>query len=397
MKKIFLVLFLIGYFSQAETFRENHFKNDYTESTKNFLETAKQVLQSNQKAQLKYFGNEDSKIPILYWPTSSQKNNLVVLISGVHGVEGFVGSAVQNHILEHHLNSKSPKSYDLLVVHGFNPYGMINKRRVNENNMDLNRSFIIDRKKLKPDDSSYLLLNEFLNPTDSPNPFILGKIKFIGLSIYNIVKYKLENLRRSILQGQYSKEKGLFYGGSENPYQQQILQLIYDQYMNQYRNVLTIDLHTGYGEKGRLHLLSNHFNSLTADQNKSHKNRLIDIFSEKSINFSDEKKFYNVNGEMLGYLNYLNVQNPAINSAVVTFEYGTLDSQNTFGSIESLRRMVLENQNHWHGRNESESSLKIKSQFEDMFNPQDTRWRKQIIEQTFEQWQKIENYFSKIN
>ena len=354
----------------AQALNESHFKNDYNESTKNFLETANQVLRLNQKSQLKYFENQNSQIPILYWPISGQKNNLIVLISGVHGAEGFVGSAVQNHILEHHLNNKVPKSYDLLVVHGFNPYGMINKRRVNENNMDLNRSFIIDREQHKPNDSSYLLLDDFLNPTDSPNPFMWGKIKFVGLSIYNIVKYKLENLRRSILQGQYTKEKGLFYGGSQNPYQQKLLQLIYDQYMTQYKNVLAIDLHTGYGEKGRLHLLSNYFISLTADQNKSHKKRLIDIFSEKSINFSDEKNFYNVNGEMVGYLNHLNIQNSAISSAVVTFEYGTLDSQKTFGSIESLRRMVLENQNHWYGLDQAESSLKIKSQFEDMFNPQ---------------------------
>ncbi len=395
MKKILLFILTTSITLNAQTLNESHFKNDYDESTKNFLETADKVLQSNQKAQLKYFENQSSQIPILYWPISSQKINLVVLISGVHGAEGFVGSAVQNHILDNHLNSKSPKPYDLLVVHGFNPFGMINKRRVNENNMDLNRSFIINRQQHKFVDSSYLLLDDFLNPTDSPNPFIYGKIKFVGLSIYNIFKYKLENLRRSILQGQYTKEKGLFYGGSQNPYQQQLLQLIYDQYMTQYRNVLAIDLHTGYGERGRLHLLSNDFSSLNADQNKSHKKRLIDIFSEKSINFSDEKNFYNVNGEMVGYLNHLNSQNPAINSAVVTFEYGTLDSQKTFGSIESLRRMVLENQNYWYGQDGSESNLKIKSQFEDMFNPQETSWRKQIIEQTFEQWQKIENYFSK--
>ena len=397
MKKRFLVLLFISCYSHAVSFKESHFKNDYAESTKNFLETTNQVLQSNQKAQLTKFENLNNQIPILYWPTSSQKNNLIVLISGVHGAEGFVGSAVQNHILEYHLKNNSPKPYDLLIVHGFNPYGMINKRRVNENNMDLNRSFVINREQHKPDDSSYLLLDDFLNPTDSPNPFIWGKIEFIGLSIYNIVKYKLENLRRSILQGQYSNEKGLFYGGSQNPYQQQLLQLIYDRYMIQYKNILVIDLHTGYGEKGRLHLLSNDFISLTADQNRSHKIRLTDIFSENNINFSDEKNFYKVNGEMVGYLNHLNFQNSAINSAVITFEYGTLDSQKTYGSIESLRRMVLENQNHWHGQNNSESSIKIKSQFEDMFNPQDNVWRKQIIEQTFEQWQKIENYFLKVN
>ena len=392
MKKIILFTLLIGLNSNSQTLNETHFKTDYIESTKNFLITAHQVLQAHSKAQLKYFENEKNKIPLLFWPLSNEKKNLVVLISGVHGAEGFVGSAVQNHLLESLLKVEQRKPYDLLVVHGFNPFGMINKRRVNENNMDLNRSFIIDRKAHKFDDSSYLELDAFLNPTDQPDPTIWGHFKFIGSSIFHIVKYKLENLRRSILQGQYSKAKGLFYGGNQNPYQEQLLNLIHDQYAIHYKNIIIIDLHTGYGEKGRLHLLSNRFNSLTDVQNQTHKNLLIKIFDQKSINFSDEKNFYNVNGEMVGYLNHLNFQNPAVSSAVITFEYGTLDSQKTLGSIESLRRMVLENQNYWHG--ESDYSAEIKSSFEEMFNPQDSAWRKKIIEQTFEQWSKIEKYFA---
>ncbi len=392
MKKIIIYIVLISLNSNSQTLNENHFKNDYVESTKNFLITAHQVLQTNSKAQLKYFENEKNKIPLLFWPLSNEKKNLVVLISGVHGAEGFVGSAVQNHLLENLLKAEQRKPYDLLVVHGFNPFGMINKRRANENNMDLNRSFIIDRKLHKYDDSSYLQLDAFLNPTGQPDPSFWGYFKFIGSSIFHIAKYKLENLRRSILQGQYSKEKGLFYGGSQNPYQEQLLNLIHDQYTMLYKNVVIIDLHTGYGEKGRMHLLSNRFNSLTDVQNQTHKNLLIKIFEEKSINFSDEKNFYNVNGEMVGYLNHLNFKNPEVNSAVITFEYGTLDSQKASGSIESLRRMVLENQNYWYGQNDK--SAEIKSSFEEMFNPQDSTWRKKIIEQTFEQWSKIEKYFT---
>ena len=64
-------------------------------------------------------------------------------------------------------------------------------------------------------------------------------------------------------------------------------------------------------------------------------------------------------------------------------EYGTLDSQKTLGSIESLRRVVLENQN-FHFAAAADTSAEIKSLYREMFYPFDPIWRAAILKQTDE-------------
>ena len=84
----------------------------------------------------------------LFLPPSSDSSppkieNLLVHISGTHGVEGPAGSAIQlaslNYLSSHPL---SHPTTGVLFVHGLNAYGFKHHRRVNENNVDLNRNFL---------------------------------------------------------------------------------------------------------------------------------------------------------------------------------------------------------------------------------------------------------------
>lgn len=67
--------------------------------------------------------------------------------SGVHGVEGYAGSAVQNKILDFFLETPNMIKDDvaIVIIHVVNPYGMSWWRRWNENNVDLNRNFLSGR------------------------------------------------------------------------------------------------------------------------------------------------------------------------------------------------------------------------------------------------------------
>lgn len=70
---------------------------------------------------------------------------LIVLSSGLHGVEGYLGSAVQCAILEEELEGWTPPDrLAVVMIHALNPYGFAFHRRVNENNVDLNRNFLLD-------------------------------------------------------------------------------------------------------------------------------------------------------------------------------------------------------------------------------------------------------------
>jgi hypothetical protein len=66
-------------------------------------------------------------------------------LSGVHGVEGHAGSAVQCKWLDGVARGdvRVPDGVSAVLVHVLNPYGMKHGRRYNENNVDLNRNLLV--------------------------------------------------------------------------------------------------------------------------------------------------------------------------------------------------------------------------------------------------------------
>jgi hypothetical protein len=96
---------------------------------------------------------------------SAEPQALLVLISGTHGVEGFCGSGCQVGFLIDRLYEALPVNCGALLVHALNPYGFAWLRRVNEDNIDLNRNFH-DFSKDLPSCSAYEELHEWLVPPE---------------------------------------------------------------------------------------------------------------------------------------------------------------------------------------------------------------------------------------
>lgn len=65
----------------------------------------------------------------------------LVVLSGVHGVEGFISSAMQCELLSRLPPDGLPADVGVVVVHAVNPWGMAHGRRQNESNVDLNRNW----------------------------------------------------------------------------------------------------------------------------------------------------------------------------------------------------------------------------------------------------------------
>ncbi len=75
------------------------------------------------------------------WFGSDSPHRALVHVSGLYGVDGFAGSAIQLQWLEQGLPA-IPSDGAIAIVHALNPWGMAWGRRVNEDNVDLNCNFL---------------------------------------------------------------------------------------------------------------------------------------------------------------------------------------------------------------------------------------------------------------
>lgn len=167
-------------------------------------------------------------------------DRLLVQLSGVHGIEGYCGSAIQRQVL----SSLPEGGPSLLFVHAVNPYGMANYRRANANNVDLNRSFNLTP--VRNDD--YRFFDSYLNP-NSRLQFTTGKLSaaFARLRLGNA------RTRQAVAAGQMDFPHGIFFTGKEIQREVQHLQHILHSHFPGAQHLICLDLHTGLGDwKGEM-------------------------------------------------------------------------------------------------------------------------------------------------
>jgi polar amino acid transport system ATP-binding protein len=178
---------------------------------------------------------------------------LLVLISGTHGVEGQFGSACQTAWLEENTPWQLPKDTALLFIHLINPWGTAWSRRVNEDNVDLNRNFI-DWQSAPPKNENYASLHQALVCHEWEGPDRNTADEALAA-----VKKKLgghAGLARIVEAGQYEFPDGLFYGGDGPVWSNRTLNDILARFAGEARQVVVFDMHTGAGPYGYPALLS---------------------------------------------------------------------------------------------------------------------------------------------
>ncbi len=233
--------------------------------------------------------------------------------------------------------------------------------------------FLNNKWTLPKKNEDYSRISSFLNPNWPIELGFFHRLGFLTQALQLIFKNGMEPLRKAILAGQYTENKGLYFGGTQADELEPHIDQLFSQDLIRYQKIIWIDLHTGYGERGQLHLLAN-------DSRASSSPLLQKMFPNKKIDFGDQKNFYKTDGDMVTYLNLKST--PARPVLAIAFEYGTMDSQKTLGSVESLRRMVIENQLYQNGATDSSAEIEVRRLFKEMFFPQDENWKLTIFEQT---------------
>jgi len=352
-----------------------YFQESYIDCRKSFLAEAdkmKEIYHNVKISSLKVESKVDRDLTIdyCYIPAQKRFKRLLILTSAVHGVEGYVGSAVQQMFLKELVKENGLDDLGLLIIHGVNPYGFKYKRRVTENNVDLNRNSSMDNSLFESVNEGYNDLNTFLNQKQEVNLTGFGNFFFQLDAIQKIIKYSMGTLRQAILQGQYQYEKGVYFGGKAlEPSVKAVTPLI-QQTAQHYNMVFNIDLHTGYGANGTMHLFPNPLK----DEKK--KVKIENIFSGTHIVWGDGDDFYTVTGDFTTYVRDII---PEKYYLTMVFEFGTLDTQKTMGAIKALHNVMIENQGVQNGYKSRKDEKGVKSRYLEGYYPSSESWRSKAI------------------
>lgn len=322
----------------------------------------------------------DLTVDYAYLPARKEQNRILVMTSGVHGIEGFTGSAIQLMVMNELVSRFSDESTGLLIVHCLNPYGFKHGRRATENNVNLNRNFSTDPSLYqRTKNPAYVALRNVLEPEGvvlSPTLTFASTLARLGSKLVNRSMTAAE-LIQGIAQGQYEFPRGLEFGGHRAEPQIEDFLKTLGRVAKPYDNVVLLDLHTGLGENRRLHLIS-------VERKETLDEKLFTSLFEPANDASlyaftpqDSEGFYSTSGDLNSAVP--DVLSPGTRALALTIEFGTLGNRHV-DKVRTLNRLILENQGYHYGYWARRIEERVHQEYADLFFPRDNEWRKNVIE-----------------
>jgi len=145
--------------------------------------------------------------------------NALIVLSGVHGVEAPVASALQCDLVDRLDELSPPDNLRIVLVHGVNPWGMAWWRRANENNVDLNRNWNRDHVD-PPVNEGYQLVHPLLCPDTATVPTLE---EFREQMMALVTEHGRTWMRDVISVGQFTHADGFYFGGDRTEQSTRIL------------------------------------------------------------------------------------------------------------------------------------------------------------------------------
>ena len=183
---------------------------------------------------------------------SSRPRRALAVLSGVHGVEGFVNSVLQTDLLGRLDPAALPDDMAVLMIHAVNPWGMAWWRRQNESNVDLNRNWRRDEIEPQHNDA-YDEIHHLACPDTADMP---ATDTLLAAAADLVAERGYDWVRDAITIGQYRHPDGLHFGGDRTEESTAIVQQVVTDRLASVERLLTLDLHTGHGPSGAVTFLS---------------------------------------------------------------------------------------------------------------------------------------------
>ena len=169
---------------------------------------------------------------------SDQAVHVLVVTSGVHGVELMAGSGCQVGLMRGGYCRRLPPHTAVVMIHGINPLGAWRMTRTAENLVDLCRNF--------PNADTLEVRNEEYERLHA---------ELMAGEDYSRIERLMQHLGKrrfveALMGGQYEYEKGFGFGGREPIWPHHALLEIIREQAGRARRVTIVDLHSGAGPFG---------------------------------------------------------------------------------------------------------------------------------------------------
>lgn len=286
----------------------------------------------------------------------------LLVTCGVHGIEGFAGSAVQAAWLQ--AQGQRPATAAgtaVLLVHAVNPWGFAHRQRVNEDNVDLNRNFI-DWAAGVPPNPGYDALQPDLASGDVERAFE-------AMDTYRATQGE-KAFSDAFNGGQHRHADGVFYGGQGAAWSNLAIRLLLRRHAAAAQSLVLVDLHTGIGPYGEPFMIN------TDPPGSPGRTRALALWGEAALSGrgSTHAAMATYHGLML---DAFAEELPGCGLCAVAIEFGTRERrtmQQAHLSLAWLRAASDRGE-----RVEPAVSQQWRTDYEEAFIPSDPRWRASVL------------------
>lgn len=353
-----------------------YFPPTYQDSKAYFRDQLEKIRAVWPSARLDEYAISDEEGLTIDWIHAEpikKKEKLILITTGLHGVEGYVGAAMLDLFIKDYLEKLDPAATGLILVHALNPWGMANYRRFNRNNVDLNRNFMNEPAEFEiVFNPNYIKLDSVLNPKHKLKSFWREDLLFLKTVILGLVNYGVRSFREAVLLGQQSNPKGLYFSGREFQVETLWMKELINNLFSEYYQILHLDMHTGYGPSDQMSLV-------IAPAEPRSSVQIAQDYDLPLVNKADPEQFYKMQGDMVQWIYQYKENNyPEAKLFSGACEFGTY-GEGVPKEILSLRTIIYSNQADQQGITSEKVGQQVQNKIVEMFFPSSIPWREKAV------------------
>jgi hypothetical protein len=302
----------------------------------------------------------DLSVDVATSPDPGAKAVLVVS-SGLHGVEGCLGSAVQVQLIDRWRALAGTSRTRAVLIHALNPYGFARSRRVDADNIDPNRNFLDSAAEYSGCPEVYAAFDPLLNPRRPPARWDLFTVR----ALTAIAVHGRRSLRTAIVTGQYEFPNGLFFGGRGRSQTHRLLERHMSSWIGAPAAAVHLDVHTGLGTWGTHKLLVDY------PLDTGRRDRLTRWFgADAFLDQAPDGVSYRARGS---FGPWCVSRGFAPDYTFAFLEFGT------YGDVAVVAGLRRENQAHHWGRLGDRATADAKARLRELFCPASPAWRARAL------------------